>query len=361
MPTPERERLVAVQILRALAAFLVLFGHAQTEASQMSGTTFARLVFPWGAGVDIFFVISGFIMVYASKDLFGTPGSWRTFLSMRLWRIVPLYYFYTLAMIAALLVFPSQLNSSVLSASGIVKSLLFIPFENEVGKFRPVLGLGWTLNYEMFFYALFALVIPLSSRRAVPALAILLAGLVLFGGMVQPTWAPLAFWTHPIILEFGAGALLGHLYVRYTPVPAGSAGWLVQAAVVLMLGILLLGFYRPDFLARPLGWGLIGLALLYLAVWHAPTIASPIAKRVLVVLGDSSYSLYLSHPFSLALWKMAWPLKADRASDWAFVLSATIFATLIGVASYYILERFILARLKPLLFPAPPPVEGRRT
>ena len=126
--------------------------------------------FPWLAGVDIFFVISGFIMVYASSRWFGSAQSPRVFLAHRIARIVPLYWATTMLYLAVVLFAPALLNSEYLAPGFVISSFLFIPAARPDGLVQPLYSLGWTLNYEMFFYALFAIAIAFPRRRGVPAL-----------------------------------------------------------------------------------------------------------------------------------------------------------------------------------------------
>ena len=106
-----------------------------------------------GAGVDIFFVISGFIMVYTTMDREITPWS---FMADRIARIVPAYWAATLGVFFLALVAPSLLQTSHMQWGELFKSLVFVPFRKANGLVQPVLFVGWTLNYEMFFYLMFA-------------------------------------------------------------------------------------------------------------------------------------------------------------------------------------------------------------
>ena len=106
----DTSRLGMVQALRAIAALTVVFGHAQTEALSLvaakAGGLSTFLVDKTGAGVDLFFVISGFVMVHASQRLFGEAGAAKTFLLRRLFRIVPLYWAVTTLILLAMLATP---------------------------------------------------------------------------------------------------------------------------------------------------------------------------------------------------------------------------------------------------------------
>ena len=156
-------KLVLVQVLRAAAALSVAMLHAQHDAATLAertGQVFAPIAaFPWEAGVDVFFVISGFIMVHASTRLFGAEGGARAFLARRIARIVPIYWAVTTLYLAVALAVPDLLNRELLGWPLVVASYLFIPMARPDGLVQPLYGLGWTLNYEMFFYALFAVAV----------------------------------------------------------------------------------------------------------------------------------------------------------------------------------------------------------
>ena len=182
----------------------------------------------------MFFVISGFIMVHASAPLFTAPGGGRTFLARRIARIVPIYWAVTTLYLAIALAVPEFLNREFLGGPYVVASYLFIPATRPDGLVQPLYGLGWTLNYEMFFYALFALALGRSRRAAVLGLAAVLAALVAIGRALGPLPEPLRFWTDPIILEFVYGMALGLIYaegVRLGPVPRA----LLSIAALAML------------------------------------------------------------------------------------------------------------------------------
>ena len=138
-PDPSHKLLPHVQGLRALAAFCVAFGHLQNDAAAhglIAGhglAAFGRFL-PWEAGVDIFFVISGFVIVHATGPLFGTgaAGAW-VFLRRRLARIVPLYWIMSAAFLAVLLLARSAIHGDIGGPAYIIASFLFIPWPRPDG------------------------------------------------------------------------------------------------------------------------------------------------------------------------------------------------------------------------------------
>ena len=133
----QKRNIVSIQLLRAIAALSVVYTHS-TAAGDYNFP-------PAGAfGFDIFFIISGFIIAYM------VSGNTENFLVKRIIRIAPLYVLATIVMTMTVAFFPNLIGSTTISFSGFIKSVLFIPGPENRG--YPILGQGWTLNFEMFFY-----------------------------------------------------------------------------------------------------------------------------------------------------------------------------------------------------------------
>ena len=358
-------KLPYIQLLRAFAALCVVAFHAQSDAAAVAaglGMEFARSeLFPWLAGVDIFFVISGFIMVYASSRWFGSARAPRAFLAHRIARIVPLYWATTIAYLVVLLVTPGLLNSEYLAPYFVLASFLFIPAARPDGLVQPFYSLGWTLNYEMFFYCLFAICLAFPLRRAVPILLGALMLIVSLGKAFAPFPPPLAFWTDPIILEFAFGVALGWASVEgfffRRPIRLGLA----LAGLVLLA----IDLTRPGVLPalpRPLAFG-VPAALL---VASAGLVSSPSRRsenllvRGGVILGDASYALYLLHPFVIrALRELAMRTPIGGLADpWGFVMVAVLLAVAAAAVVNRIFERPVTRAARQLLAPAANPSLG---
>jgi exopolysaccharide production protein ExoZ len=321
-----------VQVLRAIAACFVLAAH-----------TFQGLNEPqagglWGFGiygVDLFFVISGFVMVYTTSRKPVTPAA---FFINRIIRIVPLYWALTFLVYAMVIVAPSLFQATSSDPVELLKSLFFVAFEKSNGQVQPTLFLGWTLNYEMLFYALFAAGLTIRSVKArVLAVCALLALLALIGGTV-PADAPVArFYTSSLMLEFGYGMLIGLAHERIGSKPPALA--LGAALVVIGLVLLVLGprdtgglrFLTAGLPAAAVVWGAIALEA---RGWR---ITSP----ALLLLGAASYSLYLTHMFPVgAIEHVAGRLGLDHG--WLVPATAVLsFAAAIAaaVAVHLVLER----------------------
>lgn len=314
MPT-----LYSIQYLRALAALAVVVFHA----GERSGLHFMI----GAAGVDVFFVVSGFIMVAISD---GRPTSPAGFFSNRLLRIAPTYWIATAAMIAgaALGLFPNL----QLSLAHTLGSFLFLPVRSPSnGELWPVLVQGWTLNYEIFFYAVFALTLTAPRSMRVAVLAVVFGLLVLAGMLLQPENPFIGFYTSPSILEFVAGAALARAW-RADRLPSATVGMLLALAG-------LAGFAAIQILGLEFGpWSCGPLAVLLVTGTLTIETRGRLPKwPALTYVGDSSYSIYLWHTFAVSVAvKLAGYVGLVGGAALAL---AVIAGALLGILAYEGLER----------------------
>ncbi len=316
---------VSIQHLRALAALSVALFHA---------CQWSRIDFSIGAaGVDLFFVISGFVMwtVTAGRD--PTPLA---FLRRRVIRVAPLYWLVTLALVAGALAFPQRFPEVEPRVDHVLLSLAFIQHMNPDGQPFPVLPPGWTLNYEAVFYLVFASCLILPVRRRIAALTMALVLLSIAGFAWPPGYVMLL---NPMFLQFLAGVWLARL-AQERLLPERAIGWLLLGLGLTLFLLLWLSAIDPD-LWRPMIWGLPAVLVVAGAVSVESDGGWP-AWRWLGLLGDASYSIYLTHTLTIGALAMtigAWnpPL---------FVPLALAVAILGGLASYLLIERPMLARLR---------------
>lgn len=350
-----------VQLLRAAAAVMVVFGHSQSAVALLKqgvGEAFVRsTILPWGVGVDLFFVISGFIMMHASKGLFGRRDAPIAFVRRRLARIAPLYWSATALYLALLGVAHLKGGDPFPEAASVLASLLFIPADSwGDGRVLPVFDLGWTLNYEMFFYALFAVAVLFPRRRAAALLAGAVVALVLLGTAIPVEWEASRFWTRPIMLDFVLGVGLGLASVEGVRLPAVLRVLLVAGATLVLAvdpGAIYaapLGATVPNEWPRVLGGGLPAAALLAGAVLGPqPRLTRPL--RPLERLGDASYSLYLFHPFVMIavgkLWQKAPVVRA--LPGWLLVFGMVAAAIMLALIVHRWLERPLTSKARQLL------------
>lgn len=340
-----------LQILRAVAALMVAFGHAQHDALVQSlklEAGFERLhALPWGAGVDLFFVISGFIMVYASERLYGREGANIAFLGRRLARIVPLYWLF-LSLYVGLMAQAVWAGTRAFPAAvDVVASYAFWPTDAFAdGIPRPLLTLGWTLNYEMFFYVVFALFVGLSRSRAVLWTSLVLLGLVGLGTVFRPGSPALFFWTRPIVLEFcfgmGIAILLRSGVVLRLPL---RLALILAATAILAFDPLgssqqAIDWTTPNDVPRLLGWG-IPAALVVAGAVLGPQARPSNLFRAGIALGDASYALYLVHPFVIFGFRKIWLLAGLQAQLglWPMVVAALTLSCLAALLVHRLVER----------------------
>ncbi|WP_411034230.1 acyltransferase family protein [Shinella sp. BYT-45] len=321
-PAEGRGTLYGIQYLRAFAALAVVLFHA----AERSGYAFAI----GAAGVDVFFVISGFIMWVIVDRRPVAPGR---FLLDRIRRIVPVYWLATGLMVAGALagLFPNL----VLTADHVAASLLFVPSRSpSSGEIWPVLVQGWTLNYEMFFYAVFAACLLLPARLRLPAMAAAFLLLVAIG-LVAESDAPLfVTYTRPIILEFVAGMLIARLWL---------AGRIPRPPIALaLIGLGLAGFAAIGMLRLPFDeWtcGPLACAMVYGTV--ALDKASGVPRlKIPAMLGDASYSIYLWHTFAISVVAKAGAAFGLPAPS-VFIASA-LAGLAAGLCAYRLVERSLL-------------------
>lgn len=332
---------LSIQYLRAAAALAVVVHHAGLRVDLPAAVG--------AAGVDVFFVISGFIMWTAGQSASGRSVSPLGFLRRRLVRIAPLYWAATLALAAAALLglFP---NLRVTDWH-LALSLLFVPHARPDGQPYPLLVPGWTLNYEMFFYLVFALALALrpgarlafltASLAALVALGVALraAGVVPVLPVVPAAEAPavglvtLASWTDPLLLQFLAGAWLGRAWAARA-LPGRGAGWaMVAAGAGAYLALGATGLYS-DALRAAL-WG-VPAVLVVAGALAVEGEAGGVRDRPLArVLGDASYSIYLSHTLLVSALS---PL-ARVLDPLAFVAACVAASCALGVATFRLVER----------------------
>ncbi|MCF4125779.1 acyltransferase family protein [Methylobacterium sp. SyP6R] len=344
-----------IQALRALAALMVAAGHAQFEVAGLAaraGLSFVPAAWlPWPAGVDVFFVISGFIIVHASAPLHGRARPRRIFLAHRIARVVPLYWLATTLVLALAFARPGLLGAGTEGPGYLVASYLFWPMARTDGAVQPLYSLGWTLNYEMAFYALFALALPLGRRGAVLGVLALLAGLVLSGQLPGPWPVPLAFWSDPIVVEFacGAGLALARQEGLRLPGPARLALAVAGLALLSLAG-------EAPALPRCLAWG--GPALLLVAaVALGPAGGAGRRLRPAIVLGDASYALYLAHPFVVRGVRIAAEATGLAALTGPGILAVLmlVLASLAAILLHRTVERPLTRAARAVLEPARTP------
>lgn len=299
--------ILGIQALRGLAALSVAVFHISQGASWFGAGRSGALPYawmryvPWEAGVDVFFVISGFVIVYASADMFGDIRSVTEFLGRRIARIVPLYW-----LVTSLVIFAAMAHSLRLAhplGDGIpyiLASYGFIPWLRTDGDLLPLYRPGWTLEYEMLFYAIVAAFLVLRLRLAIPLIAASVVALAAAGALWRPVQPQLAYWSDPIVIEFAYGVLLAAAVVGGVRIPR----WVQLAAVAA--GILGFGSFGTAYgVHRAFSFGIPAACLVAAMLGRQPRPQALLA-RTCVVLGNMSYALYLTHLFAMRAVAEVW-------------------------------------------------------
>lgn len=330
----------SIQALRGVAALMVVLFHLRIVEGKYGGgpgllpaaTAYAD------SGVDLFFVLSGFVITSIAAGTYGSASNAGHFLLRRGWRVLPLYWFYTTLVVVLMLGMPGVANSAYQDQSIIASYLLWPQAQ------LPLLTVGWTLIHEAFFYLLMAVAIAFARERQLPWLLLGWAGVTLLAhavlGAGTAPWVAVA--SSPLSLEFIAGGLIG-LYWRRLPsafaLPLLLVGIALLAGAMLHLG----GDYpaHPPVLLRVLYFG-FPAALLVLGAVRWEQQRAPHLPAVLLMIGNSSYSLYLSHVFVISVLGRVWQSSGLNIASWQhamFIALAIIACVIAGWLSWKLLEQ----------------------
>lgn len=333
-----------LQLLRAFAAISVVVLHVTSNAGLNLNAGVG------GYGVDLFFVISGFTMTYIGR------GPAATFFLRRCIRIIPLYWAATIGTFVVSWVSPGLVESAAASFPHLLHSLAFIPFPNRLGVMQPTLALGWTLNYEMYFYALFTLGLLVTPRHAAIVASGLVVAATLLIRIVGVNDKAITFYSDPIVFEFIFGIFTYYAVNALTAVELRSGvlskrATLFAIAAIAVIPILLQEKLLPD--SRVLCAGLPSALLVFSLVvietkYHMPRSAKPLG-----ILGDASYVLYLTHPFVVygAIRLFLRPAQMSSLALALATLGLTLLAIIVAVTIHFYLESPLLEFLRRRLTP----------
>ncbi|HET7505838.1 MAG TPA: acyltransferase [Kofleriaceae bacterium] len=334
-----------LHLLRVIAALGVVYFHTTSEAG---------LKLDWDVGsrgVDVFFVISGFIIAYI-----GTSKP-EQFFRRRLIRVVPFYWAATLVVFAVVTVAPQVFRTTTSSVPHLITSLLFIPHELK-GEMLPTLLLGWSLNFEMFFYVLFAMALRISPRWSPTVCVAWIVAFVLAIHTFAGNNAITDFYARPIVLEFCYGIGVFYLFQwcsarRTTLAVVPGLRWLLLAILVgNLIALNVLEEYYRDQAPRYLVAGIPSFFIVSSALLLERIYGITTRSRTLYLLGEASYIIYLVHPYIVFSVLRVFVKNAGAMSvPMLAVLIAGLlaFTSVIAIAIHVWFEKPVMAYLRARL------------
>jgi len=346
--TGRADRVEPIQWLRGVAAMLVVCNHAGLLALKFleipetpSSSTVWNLARFGAFGVDIFFVISGFVMAMSARRFDGGAGAAR-FLVQRYNRIAPLFYLLSAVLFADLI--RAHVAYSPLE---VFNTLAFIPWLDGTEYHWPIHYLGWTLAFEFVFYLVVGALIWAGRGRDAALLALVLILLALIGFVADLPWMPWRMLTSPMMVEFASGALLYVAFGRgwfdrshglWRALALASLfvlAWPVFSATSLLADVGSRQFEYGGAALRLLWWGVPALAIV--AAFLTLTVSSDgLVRRVALAIGDATYSIYLTHLFVVRLAEEV--IERTGASPVLVAIGVVLVSPLVGVACYRLVE-----------------------
>lgn len=350
-------RVNSIQFLRGVAALLVVYEHSMDVATRY-GTSWQQKLYHldnFGCiGVDLFFVISGFIITYVANKYSGFNDGTH-FLQKRFNRINPVYYIATLLCLVVFLIqvnvyqAPSQLYTNNVIGS-LVDSSIILPTSANVSSFSPLLIVGWTLSFEWLFYLIFFLLIISNVKRKLIFLLISILLLIGVGQILKPDDLRIQFLTNPILLEFVLGVIICHFYLHSSRIPTWLGSTLLLIGVISYLLLIRFGYGNVWFyldtitgkqsLNKFFLWGIPSSCIVAGCVFLEKNgkLSRLFNNRLALLLGDASYSIYLIHyiilnGLSLIYFKTKFHWQGD-----IMIWLQLIIATVISVWFYKLVE-----------------------
>jgi exopolysaccharide production protein ExoZ len=348
-PSPENtnhNEIIGIQAIRFVAALSVLVDHYVIHLCKQGALpqSWLPLAYRLGAlGVFVFFAISGFVMVLSNRNKFQVQGSPFDFFFRRVLRIWPMYF------LATVLVFAMKHTDPLNNIQNMLKSLAFIPYIGEEGLYRPVLGKGWTLNYEMFFYGVFALCLSFPKKIGLGlACAVLVVMAVAGGASDNLVWK---FYANNIVLFFLVGVAVGYMVteIRIRWPHSRNAGTAIVLAVIVFVAMMFTGRVSGN-AAMHASITLLGVFVcLYLVCFADSRFRNPALAAAVATLGDASYCLYLFHGFVLAAFRIGLGQISDAHPIMLLpvvVVAAVAFCVLIHLYAEKPLNAFLVKAYK---------------
>ena len=329
--------LQSIQILRAIACISVVYSHITLKFG-----TF---------GLDIFFVISGFVMA----KLISNNTRPKKFIIDRISRIIPLYWLLTTLLILITIFFPKLLNTNTFNFIYYLKSIFFIPYYNHNNYLQPLIIVGWTLNYEIFFYfcIFFSIIINKKKYYLIVLFFFIFFNTIIKNFYIENIYELIIFFSNPIIFEFFFGIIAFYLYKF-------NRNLIIKPYKIVILSVISYGFMAyyetnntilNDYL-RLFFYGIPSFTLvLSLCFLEKCFIKNSILTKKIIDIGNASYSIYLTHLFVLGFVNLVnYKLNIINVSTFTGSLLIIFLCIIIGKLTYDFIDKPISNYTKKILY-----------
>lgn len=324
-------KIQSLQVLRALAAWLVIYHHYMQVFHSFNSTSSIGEFFSsrGGFGVDLFFVLSGFMM-YLAASRPSTDG-WSFFIK-RLFRVFPTYWFFTFVIIIAVALIPSAFIYNQYTAYTLIQSLLFIPHESVSGLgVYPVLTVGWTLNYEVLFYSILAICLAVFKRKGIYiCCALILLFPIVFYSFDNVTMSVIK---NPKMWQFVFGMAIGYIFLKYKIIEIQ----LFKTGLISLIagGIVLSGIVGYGLIHTTISASLIVIGFILINnLFNEKNLLT----QFLIKLGDYSYSTYLAHILVLGVLFNFFGSNPSPLKEVFIIISLSLTTYIISHYSYKYIE-----------------------
>ncbi|MFC4262689.1 acyltransferase family protein [Ferruginibacter yonginensis] len=345
----DKRNLNLIQVLRGVASLLVVLFHTTSLIKESIHLNFIGGFFLFGgAGVDIFFVLSGFIIAYSSQQLHYKNNSFTSFLKRRFVRVFPVYWVIITLLLALQIMLPTFYNNQYnLNASNLLSTFLLLPQHTMLN------GVSWTLSYEIFFYILFSLSFLIPNKKVLTVISVLYLAIIillpLMGFINHSSWYYFVFF--PMNIEFFMGIAIA-VFMKKISLNLGKILVLLGTILFLCAGVLynndialVAGFFnRVIFFGVPSFFIIAGVVRLE----QQKQIKT---NRILNSLGTASYSLYLIHlPIIAAFLKLTGKYFNQSAILLhVFALFIIIFICVLSIIFFNVIEKPLIKKLNSII------------
>ncbi|MEO6520896.1 MAG: acyltransferase [Mucilaginibacter sp.] len=361
------KKINSIQLLRAIAVILVIYNHSfiisrGNNFSDSLQSHFLNVRHWTSIGLDLFFVVSGVIMTIVTKSYLKKPDGWFEFLLKRMVRILPLYW-----LLSIVVYFERYAIHHPVTHGEIAKTILFFPVFAARDALLPIIGQGWSLSLEIYFYLIIVIALVFKPKQLFRPLIVTLIILGVVGCFIDPKSVLIKFLCTPILFEFAFGVAVGigyqYFMARYDQKKLSTVKILSVTATIIGLALMLASLlYDSDGISSP---AIIltdnGMALARSLIWGLPCsifvfglmfmeqafeLTIPV---IWIKIGDASFSGYLIHMLVILTVGKLYPKFGLNNGD-IFVIIATLFSIAVSLPVYQYLEKPLLNITNKLVF-----------